>query len=137
MKKKLKSLFATIGVLTIIFGTQVLGGTTAMTFTLPAGTVLTAGFTKTTGTDVVAYNLYDVYPTNGADDNYTRIKLGTFNVSSSTVNVLLSERVIYENTGTHYYGYSKNLSAGDNIKFTLRGNNPELSAYADMYLNWY
>jgi len=115
---------------------QVQATTATNTYDLPANKTVSIATAKSTNNDFVSYRLVAVWPYEG-NDNCTRIKLAAYYGKSA----LMKERVIFETTDRTKVNFKVNegidLSKGDLVKFSMRGNNPIQSAYAKVALNWF
>lgn len=133
--KKIKSIFATVLVLTVILGMEVLGETIDDIFYLPVGNYHEIIANKSTDLDYFGYRLKDVYPADfSEDDTYTRMKIAAVTRNN---NAIVSTRVITESTTTSTIPALQDLSTADYILVHLSGNNPSLDAYADIFINIY
>lgn len=136
--KKIKSIFATVLVLTVILGMEVLGASGTTTYHLKKGEWYPYLCYKSTNTDKYDYRLDKVWPDKtGVSDTYKRMKLG---VKDSNGNWIMEEVVVTEDPDrTISYDYSSkyNLSVRTPLTVMVRGNDPTLGAYATLYENWY
>lgn len=103
--------------------------------TLTAGKTAVYSASKTTNTDKIGWKLKNVYPVDSSKkDTYSRIKISAIFQGS----IIMEERVIYEGDNTiHDYSRKRDLNKKDIYGVRMRGNNPDLSAKADIVIDFY
>lgn len=133
-KSRIKSIIVTSIVTAFIGITQVYAVSGTYNVTLPKNTPVRMTNLKTNNTDSISWNLYSVFPTgNYLFDTYSYIQIEAYSGTA----LLMPQTTIREGVGvTGYSYYPINLAIGDPVTFILRGNDPELDAIADIYLDW-
>jgi len=135
--KRLKSILATVVVLTMIFGMETFAGYNTKSYHLEKGVWYSYLCYKNTNTDKFDYRVESVRPDEIIEDTYRYVKIGLKDANGFWI---MSERVVAEDpSSTVSYSYPRgiNLSTRDYVYFTIRGNNPKLGAWAKVYTNWY
>ncbi|MCZ0704194.1 hypothetical protein J2T56_002490 [Natronobacillus azotifigens] len=132
MKKTTIKIFSVVLFCGLLFSSHVFAART--TLTLPENqTWVSRDATRSGDHSNVHSRLYAVYPTNGGNDNFTRIQV---KVTSSSGTSMSS---IYTLNETSSVNSSIKLSNGTlnnkKIKFQFRGNHPDHGAKADVYYN--
>ena len=134
MKNKVQGVIITMLVCCFILSTSALAATVNKTISLPAGTWVSNKEQKSNAS--LSYGIarcVAVYPVNGKDDNYTKIKVRT--KSGGQIISAQQEYILTEgDTATTIY-YKKLPAVGDNVNMQFRGNSDNLSAKADVVYN--
>ncbi|MBQ3584388.1 MAG: hypothetical protein IJA27_06715 [Lachnospiraceae bacterium] len=90
-----------------------------------------AAISRTGDYSTVYARCYSVYPADGGTDNYTKIQAKISTIAGVDISdvVTLNETATSNTSISIKEGYLSTTS----IRFSFRGNNPDYSAYADVY----
>lgn len=114
----------------LVLQTNVFAARTVLT--LPKNQAwVTQSTTRTGNFNDLHARCYSVYPTSGGTDNYKKIQVRATNSSGT---VITSTETLVETASTATSLAIRNGYLGiSTVKFQFRGNDPALSAYADVY----
>ncbi|WP_067842986.1 hypothetical protein [Amphibacillus sediminis] len=130
MKNTFSKVLSVIFVCSLLLGTNVFAART--TLTLPKNqTWVSRSATRSGDYSNVHARLYAVYPTNGGEDNFTRIQVKlTSSGGKNMSDIYTLNETNKGNTSIKIYNGSLNTKS---VKFQFRGNNPNYGAKADVY----
>lgn len=124
-----------VGCLVIGTTVNVMAESRRETITVSANQVwnVRSAITRTRNYSSVYARCYSVYPTNGGEDNYTRVQVVVKNSDGKNISDIVT---LYETASTsEEFRIKEGYLSTKKIKFAFRGNNPKYGARADVSYN--
>lgn len=90
---------------------------------------------KTKETNEISYGFecYEVWPTSGWIDTYSKMQISVVNAAASRK--ISDTIVVKEHTGFFWFDLNEGYEAGDQLRLRVRGNDPKKEAYASFSYN--